>query len=75
MLRRIGPIYLHKPTEMKTTYRDEQYEVLDLDDAVAEFDYQKAKGVHKAVIAVPEGYIVVDAVFPEEEQQDEKESP
>jgi len=60
---------------MKTTYGDKEYEVLDLDDAVTEVLEQKAKGVYKTAISVPRGYIVVDAVFPEEEQQDEKENP
>lgn len=56
---------------MKTTYGDKEYEVLSLDDAVAEFDEQKAKGVHKAIISVYRGYIVVDAVFPEEDEEGE----
>lgn len=51
---------------MNTTYNGKEYEVLDLDDAVTEVLEQKAKGVYKAAIDVPGGYIVVDAVFPEE---------
>ncbi len=59
---------------MNTTYQGKKYEVLDLDDAVTEALEQKAKGVLKAVVYAEGGYIVVDAVFREEEQQDEEEN-
>jgi len=56
---------------MKTTYNGKQYELLDLDNALAEFDKQKAKGIHKAIISVEGGCIVVDAVFRKESNGEE----
>lgn len=57
---------------MNTTYNGKEYEVLDLDDATTEVLEQKAEGVYKAIISVPRGYIVVDAVFPEETKGEEE---
>lgn len=48
---------------MKTKYQGKEYELLDLDDAVAELERQNAKGVRKAVVSVNDGYVVVDAIF------------
>ncbi len=56
---------------MKTTYNGKQYELLDLDDAVEEFNRQKAKGFYKAIISVEGGYILVDAVFSRESEESE----
>lgn len=56
---------------MKTTYQGKQYELLDLDDAVEEFNRQKAKGIYKAIISVEGGYIVKDAVFRKEDEEAE----
>ncbi len=53
---------------MKTTYMGKQYELLDIDDAVDEFDRQEAKGSHKAIMEVPGGYVVVDTIPSEKEQ-------
>ncbi len=48
---------------MKATHEGKQYEVMSIDDAVDEYDKQEAKGVHKAIMSVDEGYIVIDAIF------------
>lgn len=45
---------------MKTTYMGLQYELLSLEDAVEEFDRYEAKGVHKVIMDVSKGYIILD---------------
>lgn len=55
----------------KTTYNGKQYELLNIDDAIDEFSRQKAKGVYKAIISVEGGYIVKDAVFSKEKNEEE----
>lgn len=49
---------------MKATHEGKQYEVMKIDDALDEFNKHKAMGVHKAIMEVDGGYIVVDPLPP-----------
>jgi len=52
---------------LKVTYKDgKDYELYNIDDAVAEFFARKETDKHPVIISVAKGYIVSDAVFKNE---------
>lgn len=49
-----------------TTYMGKRYELMLLEDALTEYNTQKAQGKMPAIIDVYDGYIVTEAIFKKE---------
>jgi len=49
-----------------TTYKGKSYKLMSFDDAMAEYDKQKAQGKKPAIVSVQDGYIITEAMFTKE---------
>ena len=59
-------IYYGSKLSRYVYYRDKRLKLLSFDDALVEYDAQKAQGKKPAVVSVQDGYIVTEAVFHKE---------
>lgn len=49
-----------------TTYKGERHRLMLLDEALVEYNAQKAQGKKPTIVSLPDGYIVVEAMFEKE---------
>lgn len=52
-----------------TTHKGKQHKLMSFDDAMAEYDTQKAHGKKPAIISVQDGYIVTEAMFTKKDKE------